>query len=741
MYSDRFRERSAGRAWRAGASDRSAAAAVAPAKPVLERLECRRLCSAVESTLLDFVGPHVFSPLTLDASGNLYGTTSQVSGNALFGSIYEISPGGHGVTTLATTPADGQAPGFELVADADSNLYFWEYMSDSFHTVAFQLFELPAGSDSVLSVAPSTPFPAVGDMSDIGGDVVVGAGGNVFAASTFSLVRVAAGTHAFSTIASYPASGYVNSTGDLVADAAGDVFGTTESVGMASPQTWGTLFEVAHNSSNPATLAAFTGSNGETPSSNLVADAAGDIFGETAGGGRYGAGTIFEWIAATRQLKTLASLDSEGPYGPMSLSLGPSGNLYGIAYGNYLDGSTVAFQLDPTTGAIRDLAQGVDGLLFDSSGNLFGEAYDATDGGTDIVEISAGNLALKQVAELAGPNGSGSTSLQVIPYSRLGDDLAPFDLIHDANGNLFGTTSEGGTNNEGTVFEVSGTGFNVAPSAPVVFAQPTGATSVPFGSASFDAVCNSTPTPSVQWQASTDGGKTFADITGNSTATSQTLTLGGIAADANGTQYRAIFTNSLGTVLSSPAALTVVPMTLVSTAHASPSSVTGTTTTLSALGDASGGEAGLTYRWSVVAAPAGATSPTYSVNKSNAAERTVVTFHKDGYYRFRCTISNGQGDTLATDVSVDVVQTATSLRLTPHDKSIPIGQTIQYHAALYDQFGHPLRTQPAVTYSIVHGPGTIGSSTGIFTSSFPGAALIQADEGDFTGTVGVQVIP
>jgi hypothetical protein len=92
-------------------------------------------------------------------------------------------------------------------------------------------------------------------------------------------------------------------------------------------------------------------------------------------------------------------------------------------------------------------------------------------------------------------------------------------------------------------------------------------------------------------------------------------------------------------------------------------------------------------------------------------------------------------------VSVDVKQQATSLRITPHNKTIQIGQTIQYHAALYDQFGHPLRTQPAVTYSIVHGPGTIGATSGVFTSSIPGAALIQADEGDFTGTVGVQVIP
>jgi uncharacterized repeat protein (TIGR03803 family) len=733
MYIHQRRERIRGRAWKARAIDCSTVAVGPFPKPILEKLECRRLCSAVESTLLNFgPGQYAFSALTIDASGNIYGTTNQVSGNSLSGSIYEVSPSGHGVTTLASTPAGSRAPGFELVADANRNLYFWEYEYDIFQPVSFQLFELPAGSNSFASLTPPGPSTYPADLSVGGGDVIVAANGDVFAAMNDSLVRIAEGTHALSTIATYPPGGQFSSTGALVADAAGNVYGTTEDESV-SPQTWGTLFEVVHNTSKPVSVAAFTGSNGEIPSGNLVADAAGDIFGATAGGGKYDDGTIFEWIEATHDLKTLASLQGVAPNTHVTLSLGPSGNVYGIAVSNNTDGSTFAFQLNPTTGAIRDLAQGMQGILFDTSGNIFGENSGGPDNEIEITELPADSLALKAVAEVPaqqGPSGLGGVA-----------GKAPSGLIHDANGNLFGTTSEGGTNNEGTVFEVSGSSFDVAPSVPVVFAQPTGATAVPSGSASFDAVCNSTPTPSVQWQASTDGGKTFADITGNSTATSQTLTLNGVAANANGTQYRAIFTNSLGTVTSSAATLTVVPIALVSTAHASPSSITGTTTTLSALGDGSSGETGLTYRWAVVAAPAGAASPTYSINKSNAAQRVVATFHKDGYYRFRCTISDGQGHTLATDVSVDVKQQATSLRITPHNKTIQIGQTIQYHAALYDQFGHPLRTQPTVTYSIVHGPGTIGSTSGIFSSSLPGAALIQADEGDFTGTVGVQVIP
>jgi hypothetical protein len=53
---------------------------------------------------------------------------------------------------------------------------------------------------------------------------------------------------------------------------------------------------------------------------------------------------------------------------------------------------------------------------------------------------------------------------------------------------------------------------------------------------------------------------------------------------------------------------------------------------------------------------------------------------------------------------------------------------------------HPLRIQPTLTYSILSGPGTI-SADGDFSSRTFGAALIQADVGDLSGTVGVQAIP
>ena len=68
----------------------------------------------------------------------------------------------------------------------------------------------------------------------------------------------------------------------LIADAAGDLFGTTKSGGANGD---GTVFEIAKTSagyaSTPTVLASFNGADGTFQSAGLIADAAGDLFGTT----------------------------------------------------------------------------------------------------------------------------------------------------------------------------------------------------------------------------------------------------------------------------------------------------------------------------------------------------------------------------------------------------------------------------------------------------------------------------
>ncbi len=89
---------------------------------------------------------------------------------------------------------------------------------------------------------------------------------------------------------------------------------------------------------------------------------------------------------------------------------------------------------------------------------------------------------------------------------------------------------------------------------PVITGNPSNQTATAGQSATFTASASGAPTPTVQWQVSTDGGKTFSNIGG---ATGTTLTLNNVTTAMNGYQYHAVFTNAGGSVTSTAAKLTV----------------------------------------------------------------------------------------------------------------------------------------------------------------------------------------
>jgi hypothetical protein len=98
----------------------------------------------------------------------------------------------------------------------------------------------------------------------------------------------------------------------------------------------------------------------------------------------------------------------------------------------------------------------------------------------------------------------------------------------------------------------------VPASPPTITTQPSDQTVAVGATATFTSHASGNPTPTVQWQLSTDGGATFADVGG---ATADTLSLLNTAVGMSGNQYRAVFNNSLGTATSSAATLTVSPAT------------------------------------------------------------------------------------------------------------------------------------------------------------------------------------
>ncbi len=93
------------------------------------------------------------------------------------------------------------------------------------------------------------------------------------------------------------------------------------------------------------------------------------------------------------------------------------------------------------------------------------------------------------------------------------------------------------------------------------------------------AAASGTPSAAtVQWQVSTNGGSTFANVAG---ATSTTLSIV-TTAGQSGNEYRAVFTNSFGSATTTAATMTVVSAPVVSTIPVDETVDGGQTATLTA---------------------------------------------------------------------------------------------------------------------------------------------------------------
>jgi len=216
------------------------------------------------------------------------------------------------------------------------------------------------------------------------------------------------------------------------------------------------------------TLANFNGTNGAHPDSSLVQGSGGSFYGTASTGGLHSSGTIFKMSPAGKVtvLYNFCSLtDCNDGAGPGTLLVASDGNAYGITStggANCHDlvniGCGTIFKLTPQKKLItlysfcaqtnctdgwtpNSLIQATDGnfygTAFTSGPNGFGEVFKITPGGVFTV--------------LYGfcPQGGSCT-----------DGGLPENLMQAANGNFYGTTYEGGTNNTdcGVVFELAPNG-------------------------------------------------------------------------------------------------------------------------------------------------------------------------------------------------------------------------------------------------------------------------------------------
>jgi hypothetical protein len=142
----------------------------------------------------------------------------------------------------------------------------------------------------------------------------------------------------------------------------------------------------------------------------------------------------------------------------------------------------------------------------------------------------------------------------------------PEDAVVDASGNFSATfataalpvgsytvTYDYGGDANFTAARSTGRLTVAAPTVPQVTLNPTDVTVIDGYLATFTAAATGLPAPTVQWQVSTDGGKTYTNLAG---ATSTTLSF--VAYEGMwGYRYRAVFTNSAGIAVTTAALLTV----------------------------------------------------------------------------------------------------------------------------------------------------------------------------------------
>jgi uncharacterized repeat protein (TIGR03803 family) len=444
-----------------------------------------RIAPATLSTLASLTqfpgGAEPFGGLVQDASGDLFGTTSE-GGAANGGTVYELSPvsGGYTRTTLASfANNNGKEPLGGLVLDSSGDLFGTTVFGGASNDGT--VFELsPAGGGYNLTTLVSFnnsdgAQPLYGSLAldSSSGDLfgTTSAGGASGSGTVFELSPAGGGSYNLTTLVSFSSSGASPHGGLVLDSSSGNLFGTT-SVGGTSGD--GTVFELSPaggGSYNLTTLISFNNNtNGAVPYGDLVLDSStGDLFGTTTDSPDGGGGTVFKLSPAgggSYNLTTLAIFtDSDGDSPTGGLVLDGSSNLFGTTSSGGASENGTVFELSPAGGGSYNLislisfntsdgAQPYGNLALDSrNGNLFGTT---SLGGS---AASAGT-----VFELS-PTDGGSYSFTTLANFARTEGIAPgAGLILDTStGDLFGTTSAGGLSSDGTVFELSpaGAGYDL----------------------------------------------------------------------------------------------------------------------------------------------------------------------------------------------------------------------------------------------------------------------------------------
>jgi uncharacterized repeat protein (TIGR03803 family) len=341
-------------------------------------------------------------PLVLDEAGNFYGTTTS-GGKDGFGTVFELSPDGHGGWTETilhsfTGGSDGQDPMAGLILDGQGDLFGTTLGPNPCTPYCGSVFELsPRGKGWKFILLHA--FRGENDGGIVDGGVTIDAAGNLYGTThgfganghgtVFKLSSSASGwklttLHAFG----FDADG-ADPAGTLVLTSHGTIYGVAQWGGGGSDA--GVLYSLSLNAKGKwieKVLYSFQGGKDGAQVTGLISDQHGSLYGVSDIPAGFGSAFRFAenhdgtWIKKTIYgFRSESSGNASSPQG--NVVLDKAGNAYGLAAGGenhdgslyelalQSDGKFIETQLYSFQGG--DDGRGPMGpLVMDSSGNLYG---------------------------------------------------------------------------------------------------------------------------------------------------------------------------------------------------------------------------------------------------------------------------------------------------------------------------------------------------------------------------------
>jgi len=406
-------------------------------------------------------GAYPEAPLIQARDGNLYGTASAGGINGL-GTVFRVSLSGDFDSFFSFNDTDGATPAGGLVQGVDGYLY-GTTASGTDRTVGGTVFRISTnGTFNSLYLFPVVPELEYGYYYEYYIDYFPDGSSpsaSLFQASDGSLYGTTDGeTNGEGTIFRISTNGEFtllysfsggsdggNSFASLIQAGDGSLYGTASSGGAIG---YGTVFQITTNGTF-SLLHAFLGSTHDSPLGALQISG-GNFYGITQYGGTNGAGSIFE-AGTNGAITTLYSFSASTGDNPESgLIQASDGLFYGTTEQGGADGYGTIFQVS-TNGTFT--------VLYDISNYAYG-AYPAA----ALVQASDGYLY--GTTSQGGTDGDGTffqTSTNggfklLHSFNGTSGAYPAAALIQASDGLLYGTTESGGNDGDGTIFKVTTNG-------------------------------------------------------------------------------------------------------------------------------------------------------------------------------------------------------------------------------------------------------------------------------------------